>query len=78
MIGVSPLREHLHHGVLGALIDRVIPEALAEVLLNHLLVGKVSGTIAHQASRFINERKAGESERDTKRTAAFSPCCAAL
>lgn len=49
---MSSLREHLHHGVLGVLVDRVVPEALPEVLLDHLVFffGSGGGWVRKKAS----------------------------
>lgn len=44
---MSSLGEHLHHRVLGVLVDGVVPEALSQVLLNHLCMirMKKNGTL---------------------------------
>lgn len=46
MIGVSSLGDHLHHGVLGALVYRVVPGAFPQVLLDHLFGCTATGSSA--------------------------------
>lgn len=38
VVGVPSIRDHLHHRVLGVLIDRVETEGLSQVLLNYLFL----------------------------------------
>lgn len=46
---MSSFSEHFHYRVLGALVDGVVPNALPQVLLNHLFWFNYSGGIARQA-----------------------------
>lgn len=66
---MSSLGEHLHHGVLGVLVDRVVAEALPEVLLDHLvLVGFWSlrpNGMKYLVSHVMNKEKERE---DTPQT----------
>lgn len=46
---MSSFSEHFHYRVLGVLVDGVVPNALPQVLLNHLLWFDSSGGIACRA-----------------------------
>lgn len=46
---MSSFSEHFHYRVLGVLVDGVVPNALPQVLLNHLFWFNYSGSIARQA-----------------------------